>query len=371
MASVRYDDVTRSFGSVVALSRLTLTIPDGSFLALLGPSGCGKTTALRILAGLEQPTSGRVLIGETDVTELDPRKRDVAMVFQNYALYPHMDVARNIGYPLRIRGVADAEIAARVDRVARLLTIGELLARRPKDLSGGQRQRVALARAIVRQPRAFLMDEPLSNLDAKLRMQMRGEIKHLQQTLATTTIFVTHDQAEALTMADVIAVIDRGALQQVGDPDDIYHEPANRFVAGFVGNPGMNLLACRLDRAARMLHGDGWSFAIGAAAAELASQLGGDKVEFGVRPEDVALTDDDEAGTVGAEVYAVEPMGNETLVELRLGRAQFMVRTLSRFRARGGASCRLDLRASRRFFFDLATGRRLLAGGPPGRGFSP
>jgi multiple sugar transport system ATP-binding protein len=365
MAEVQYDNVTKSFGAIAALSGLTLTIPDGRFLALLGPSGCGKTTALRILAGLDRPTSGRVFIGEIDVTTLDPRKRDVAMVFQNYALYPHMNVARNIGYPLRIRGFPDADIAARVQTVARLLSIEELLARRPKELSGGQRQRVALARAIVREPRAFLMDEPLSNLDAKLRIQMRGEIKHLQQTLGTTTIFVTHDQAEALTMADVIAVIDRGTLQQVGGPDDIYHEPANRFVAGFVGSPGMNLIACRLDREALTLRGDGWSLTVGSPAAELREQLRGDDVEFGVRPEDVALTDHGDSGMVGAEVYAVEPMGNETMVELRLGTARFMVRTPSRFRARSGARCWLDLRASRTFFFDPATGKRLKVGGPP------
>jgi len=361
MAEVRYEAVTKRFGLVTALSELTLVIPDGSFLALLGPSGCGKTTALRILAGLDTPSGGRVFIGERDVTGLEPRKRDVAMVFQNYALYPHMNVARNIGYPLRIRGVADAVIAERVQAVARLLTIEELLARKPKELSGGQRQRVALARAIIREPSAFLMDEPLSNLDAKLRLQMRGEIKHLQHGLGTTTIFVTHDQAEALTMADVIAVMDRGVLQQVGDPDEIYNEPVNRFVATFVGNPGMNLLPCRINTAAESLHGHGWTHAIGGLATALAGAATGNEIELGIRPEEVAILDHEEAATIQAEVYAVEPMGSETLVELRLGATRFLVKTGARFRAKSGAPGWLDLSGSRKYFFDPATGRRLLA----------
>ena len=371
MAQVRFEGVTKAFGSVTALSELTLTVPDGTFLALLGPSGCGKTTALRILAGLDRPTSGRVYIAELDVTDLEPRKRDVAMVFQNYALYPHMNVARNIGYPLRIRGVAEPTIRERIRAVARLLTIEELLDRKPRELSGGQRQRVALARAIIREPRAFLMDEPLSNLDAKLRLQMRGEIKHLQQALGTTTIFVTHDQAEALTMADLIAVIDHGMLQQVGGPDEIYYEPANRFVATFVGSPGMNLLPCVLDRAGHCLRGQGWVEDIGATAESLAGESLRDEVELGMRPEDVKILDHEKAATIRAEVYAVEPMGSETLVEVRLNRARFMVKTNERFRVASGAPCWLDLSTSRKFFFNPSTGRRLLSGLKAVRGAQP
>jgi multiple sugar transport system ATP-binding protein len=362
MAQVHFERVTKAFGSVTALSELTLTVPNGTFLALLGPSGCGKTTALRIVAGLEQPTSGRVFIDELDVTLLEPRKRDVAMVFQNYALYPHMNVARNIGYPLRIRGVDELAITGRVQEVARLLTIEQLLGRKPRELSGGQRQRVALARAIIREPRAFLMDEPLSNLDAKLRLQMRGEIKHLQQALGTTTIFVTHDQAEALTMADLIAVIDNGLLQQLGSPDEIYYEPANSFVATFVGSPGMNLLPCVLDGPAQILRGQGWVQEIGAAAESLVGELSYKEVELGLRPEDVELLDHEKAATIRAEVYAVEPMGSDTLVELRVDHARFMVKTGARFRAASGSPCWLDLSTSRKFFFDPSTGRRLLAG---------
>ena len=222
-------------------------MPDGAFLVLLGPSGCGKTTALRVLAGLEVPTAGTVHIGDRDVTRMQPRDRDVAMVFQSYALYPHMTVAENIGYPLRIRGLSKADQRAGVQRVAESLEIPHLLDRRPRHLSGGQRQRVALARAIVREPSVFLMDEPLSNLDAKLRTSMRGEIKRLQKRLGTTTLYVTHDQAEAMTMADLVAVMREGELQQLAPPDEIYDRPANRFVATFVGNPPMNVLDGRVD----------------------------------------------------------------------------------------------------------------------------
>ena len=246
MSAVRYQGVQKTFDTFTALHSLDLKVPDRSFMALLGPSGCGKTTALRILAGLDMPTKGRVLIGERDVTQLQPRDRDVAMVFQSYALYPHKTVRDNIGYPLWIRKVSGADIAAKVSEVSTILEIEHLLDRRPRQLSGGQRQRVALARAIVRDPAAFLMDEPLSNLDARLRLSMRGELKRLCHRLGATTLYVTHDQAEALTMADLIAVMNAGELQQVGSPDEIYERPANRFVATFVGNPPMNVIKARL-----------------------------------------------------------------------------------------------------------------------------
>ena len=239
---VKYEGVCKSFGSTEALAPLDLTVPDGKFLAMLGPSGCGKTTALRLLAGLEQPTDGRIFIGEREVTKLEPRHRDVAMVFQSYALYPHKTVAGNIAYPLRLRRAAAAERDERVRTVAELLGISELLDRTPRQLSGGQRQRVALARAIIRRPQAFLMDEPLSNLDAQLRLQMRVEIKRLQRELGATTLYVTHDQIEAMTMADLIAVMRAGKLQQLATPAELYERPANLFVARFCGSPPMNTL---------------------------------------------------------------------------------------------------------------------------------
>ncbi len=239
---VRYDHVGKTFAGVDALIDLELDVPDGTFLALLGPSGCGKTTALRILAGLEEPTAGAVFLGDRDVTRLQPKDRDVAMVFQSYALYPHKSVADNIAYPLRVRKVPKPERAERVAEVARMLSIDGLLDRMPRALSGGQRQRVALARAIVREPRVFLMDEPLSNLDAQLRLQMRIEIKRLQKQLGVTTLYVTHDQVEAMTMADMVAVMHEGRLQQLAAPADLYARPANLFVARFCGSPPMNVL---------------------------------------------------------------------------------------------------------------------------------
>ncbi len=249
--NVVYDDVIKKYGSVLGVDRLELRISAGEFVVLLGPSGCGKTTTLRMLAGLETVTSGNIFIADRRVNEVPPRDRDVAMVFQSYALYPHMTTAENIAYPLRVRKTPRSEIPGRVKKVAEVLGIEELLARRPKELSGGQRQRVALARAIVRQPRIFLMDEPLSNLDAKLRLYMRGELKRLQYELGTTTLYVTHDQAEAMTLAHRVAVMDRGKLQQFDTPMNIYSRPANKFVAGFLGSPSMNLFEGKLDRSER------------------------------------------------------------------------------------------------------------------------
>src|ERR1043165_9389720 len=239
---VRYRQVSKAFGSHQALAPLDLHIADGKFLALLGPSGCGKTTALRLLAGLERPSGGQMFIGGRDVPYVATKDRDIAMVFQSYALYPHLKVADNIAYPLRVRKVEPAERANQVRKVAELLGLEDYLERRPAQLSGGQRQRVALARAIIRRPQAFLMDEPLSNLDAQLRLQMRVEIKRLQRELATTTLYVTHDQVEAMTMADTVAVMSRGRLQQLASPAELYAHPANLFVARFCGSPPMNVL---------------------------------------------------------------------------------------------------------------------------------
>ena len=317
MSRVEYQAVAKRFGEVVALRDFDLVVPDGAFLVMLGPSGCGKTTALRILAGLELPDAGRVLLGDRDVTRLQPRDRDVAMVFQSYALYPHMTVAENIAYPLDLRHVEKAERKRAVHDVAALLEIGHLLDRRPKQLSGGQRQRIALARAIVRDPQAFLMDEPLSNLDAKLRASMRGELKRLQKRLAATTIYVTHDQAEATTMADLVAVMHDGVLEQLAPPLEIYDRPETRFVATFVGNPPLNVMPGALDA-------DRHAFVVAGTAVLLDDAVFADcakhgVTEIGVRPEDLVVCDPGRADALPGEVYVVEPLGNETLVQARIG----------------------------------------------------
>ena len=247
--AIEFRNVTKHFGGTSVVDDLSLEIRDGEFVVLLGPSGCGKTTTLRMLAGLENATSGDIFIDGERVNDVPTQHRDVAMVFQSYALYPHMTIAENIGYPLRVRKIEKSERAARVNRVAAMLEIESLLERKPRQLSGGERQRVALARAIVREPRAYLMDEPLSNLDARLRVQMRGELKRLQHQLGTTTIYVTHDQAEAMTLASRVAVMRKGRLQQFDTPMNIYNYPANRFVAEFVGSPSMNFVEGKIDPA--------------------------------------------------------------------------------------------------------------------------
>src|SRR5438132_2591324 len=307
---LRYEQVCKRFGASDALIDLDLHAPDGCFLVMLGPSGCGKTTALRLLAGLEEPTSGRMFIGHRDVTRLQPRDRDIAMVFQSYALYPHKTVAENIEYPLRIRGLSQEGRRESVERVANMLSIDAYLGRYPRELSGGQRQRVALARAIVRQPQAFLMDEPLSNLDAQLRFQMRAELKRLQKTLGTTTVYVTHDQLEAMTMADLIAVLSAGRLQQLASPAEIYARPANLFVASFRGSPPMNLLAGAVANG-RFQRDEG-SVPVNAGEAS-------DGRILGFRPEHAQITMRGAADSFAGEIYVVELLGNETLVSVKVG----------------------------------------------------
>jgi multiple sugar transport system ATP-binding protein len=350
MSAVRYEAVEKRFAPVVALRALDLHVPDHAFLALLGPSGCGKTTALRILAGLEEPSTGRVLIGERDVTRLQPRDRDVAMVFQSYALYPHMTVAENIAYPLRIRHVGSAECARRVASVSEALEIDLLRDRYPRQLSGGQRQRVALARAIVRDPAAFLMDEPLSNLDARLRLTMRGEIKRLCHSLGATTLYVTHDQAEALTMADLVAVLRDGELQQLAPPEEVYDRPANRFVARFVGSPAMNILGAVIDER---------GLRVGGATLSLAPELKRRCLEsgvreVGVRPEDVRFVSEEDRnpGALSGDIYVVEPMGNETLVQVRVGEERATLRARRGFRAAVGTPVRIAFEPDDACFFD-------------------
>ena len=316
MASVSFASVTKRFGDVVAVDDLTLDVPDREFLVLLGPSGCGKSTALRMIAGLDEPTAGTVSIGGQVVNGVEPKDRDIAMVFQSYALYPHKSVRQNIEFPLLPRHVERAERARLVGEAATMLGLAELLDRKPRELSGGQRQRVALARAIVRQASVFLMDEPLSNLDAKLRTQTRAELIELHQRLETTFIYVTHDQIEAMTMASRVAILEAGLLQQVGHPQDVYDRPANLFVARFIGNPPMNTLPATVataDGAGARAEVAGGSVPVGLHAG-----APGRPIVLGVRPEHLHLGPPDGTGGVPARVRVVESLGHERLILCRV-----------------------------------------------------
>ena len=327
---IEFKSVNKTFGSTCVVDDLSLKIDDGEFIVLLGPSGCGKTTTLRMLAGLEPVTSGDIFIDDERVNNVPTQHRDLAMVFQSYALYPHMTIAENIGYPLRVRKLDKAERAARVKRVAAMLEIESLLDRKPRQLSGGERQRVALARAIVREPRAYLMDEPLSNLDARLRVQMRGELKRLQHQLGTTTIYVTHDQAEAMTLASRVAVMKKGRLQQFDTPMNIYNYPANRFVAEFVGSPSMNFIE-------------------------------GSPLTKGIRPEHIQVLSQPQEGALAAKVYVTEQMGNETLVFLSVGNSRLIARAPADFRADEESQVWVTIAKDKIHFFDPVSGERRAA----------
>ena len=337
MAAIILDRITKRWANFVGVNEFNLEIADREFLVLLGPSGCGKTTTMRMIAGLEDPSSGTITIGDRVVNKLEPKDRDVAMVFQSYGLYPNMTVYENIRFPLKVRKVAKTEHDARVRRAADMVELGPLLDRLPRELSGGQRQRVALARAIVRQPTVFLMDEPLSNLDAKLRVSTRAQIKHLQHELAVTTVYVTHDQIEAMTLADRVVVMNRGVIQQVGTPTEIYDTPANIFVAGFIGSPAMNLIDGAIE--------DGVFQAEGLRIEGLAASHSG-AVTLGFRAEDAAL--DPEAERDGAQlrapIYSVELLGDATMVTFRPGGTLVSVRTDKAYRAEIGqtAALRVD-----------------------------
>jgi len=355
--SVSLSSITKSFGALAVVNNLSLEIVDGEFVVFLGPSGCGKTTTLRMIAGLEQPTSGDIRIDGQRVNDVAPQRRDIAMVFQSYALYPHLTVAQNIAYPLRVRKLASAEIQTQVSQTAALLEIESLLARRPRDLSGGERQRVALARAIVRHPRAFLLDEPLSNLDAKLRLQMRGELKRLQQTLGTTTVYVTHDQAEAMTLGNRVAVMNKGELQQFNTPLEIYNRPANRFVAEFVGSPGMNFIEGNIDSSQRAFVGDGLRLAL---TDDLLNQSGGHgSCTLGIRPENVRVSNMQTNHWMPATVYVTELMGSESFVIVEMHSQRIIARAPGDFRADTGSAIWIDFDLTKAHLFDSDTGLRL------------
>jgi multiple sugar transport system ATP-binding protein len=361
MASVSFVGATRSYPGAArpSVDQLDLTIEDGEFLVLVGPSGCGKSTSLRMLAGLEPVDCGQINIGSRDVTGLAPKDRDIAMVFQSYALYPHMSVRENMGFALSIAGVPKDQIRVRVDEAARILDLEPYLDRKPKAMSGGQRQRVAMGRAIVRNPAVFLMDEPLSNLDAKLRVQTRAQIARLQRELGVTTVYVTHDQTEAMTMGDRIAVLNDGHLMQVGSPGELYDRPANTFVAGFIGSPAMNLLELPVNEG-RALLGGTWLTLPAPAAAQLA-QPRSDTVTLGVRPEDLRIGDTDQSWP--AVVTLVEDLGADAYAYCEIARPdgvdQVVIRTEGRVPLRPGERLLLSVRPGRAHLFHPQTTARL------------
>ena len=347
MAQIRLVNVSKRWGSYVGVDDFNLDIADAEFLVLLGPSGCGKTTTMRMIAGLEALTEGEIWIGDRMVNRLEPKDRDISMVFQSYGLYPNLTVYENIRFPLRVRGVPKAEHHARVMRAADMVELGPFLQRRPAALSGGQRQRVALARAIVREPNAFLMDEPLSNLDAKLRVSTRAQIKNLHHTLKTTTIYVTHDQIEAMTLADRVVVMNHGLIQQVGSPTEIYDRPTNTFVASFIGSPAMNLIAGTITA--------GTFAAEGMTVTNLAAPDG--PVTFGFRAEDASVSP--VPAQITAPVYSMELLGDATLVSIRIGKALVAVRAPKDYRIAIDAPIHMAIPPTAIHLFDHATGSRL------------
>ena len=353
MASVAIRDVRKAFGATSVIHGVDISIGDGEFVVLVGPSGCGKSTLLRMIAGLENITAGEIRIGERVVNHVPPKERDVAMVFQNYALYPHMTVADNMAFSMKLRGAPKNEIDERVNRAAAILGLSQLLQRFPRQLSGGQRQRVAMGRCFVRDPQVFLFDEPLSNLDAKLRVQMRTEIKELHQRLKTTTIYVTHDQIEAMTMADKIVVMHDGLVEQIGAPLDLYDRPDNLFVAGFIGSPAMNMLNghIRANGSVTFEGPAGVKFALGTAP----SGSDGRPAVFGVRPEHFALADDG----AEAEVQVVEPTGSELQVVAKLGGSDIIAVFRERHQFKPGDKIRLKPDPRLVHLFDEQSGKRM------------
>ena len=347
LAEIELKGVSKRWGSFVGVDDFNLTIPDREFLVLLGPSGCGKTTTMRMIAGLEDPTEGEVLIDGKVVNDLEPKDRDVAMVFQSYALYPNMNVYENIRFPLRVRGTDTANHKERVMRASAMVELDDFLHRKPAELSGGQRQRVALARAIVREPNVFLMDEPLSNLDAKLRVSTRAQIKNLSHELAVTTIYVTHDQIEAMTLADRVVVMEKGLVQQVGSPTEIYDRPANTFVASFIGNPAMNLIDGSIA---------GGTFTTDKTEITGLSAPDG-RITLGFRAEDAEVST--EGGQITGPIYTLELLGDATMVSLRIGGALVSAKTDKSFRAEIGDTVSIRIPNTHCHLFSAETGARI------------
>jgi ABC-type sugar transport system ATPase subunit len=358
---VTIENINKSFGSVRVLTNVSLQFPSRKFVTLLGPSGCGKTTLLRMIAGLETVDRGTIRFADQVVNRLAPRDRNIAMVFQSYALYPQMTVRQNLGYGLRVRGTPKEVRAEAIERVAHILEIDHLLDRRPAQLSGGQRQRVALGRAMVRSPDIFLMDEPLSNLDARLRIAMRAELRRFHLDLNATTIYVTHDQLEAITMSDYIAVLNGGIVQQFGTPADVYAAPANLFVAGFIGNPPMNLLPCRVALRNGSLFATNEDIEI--EIAHFRRQVAPEQeVILGIRPQDLALTMEAVASTVSGRVWVVELVGSEKLVDVDFGnKRRLIVQTRADTLVREEDSVRVRIPSERVHLFDRQTGRRIVS----------
>jgi len=358
MAAVEIRNVAKSYGPTDIIRNVNIDVPDGAFVVLVGPSGCGKSTLLRMIAGLEEIDKGEISIGGRVINDVEPKHRDIAMVFQNYALYPHMTIAENMAFSLRLAKHPKAEIDRRVSEAARVLGLSDYLGRYPKQLSGGQRQRVAMGRAIVRQPQVFLFDEPLSNLDAKLRVQMRAELKDMHARFRTTTIYVTHDQIEAMTMADLIVVMRDGVVEQIGTPLDLYDYPANTFVGSFIGSPAMNFLS------GKVTHGDGRQVFETASGFQLAVDAAADAadgatVNLGIRPEHFALAPTGEG--FGGKIVTIEPTGSETFVVVQRGDDKISALLRQRINARVGEELWLAPQANSTHLFDATTGKRLSA----------
>ena len=353
---VELQNLTKRWGNIVGAEAVDLKINDGEFVAFLGPSGCGKTTTLLMVAGIYKPTAGTIRFDDTVVNTVSPKDRNIGMVFQSYALYPHMDVFHNISYPLKLLKTPKADLRERTQKVADMMGIGELMDRKPGMLSGGQQQRVALGRSLVKEPQLLLFDEPLSNLDARLRLSMRSEIKRLQRDLGITSIYVTHDQVEAMTMADRIAVMKEGRLQAYATPDELYERPRTLFVAGFVGNPPMNFVEVDVDRENGKFHAraEGLDLVIPADRGEKAAGKG--KVILGIRPEDVTVS---KSGPTG-EIFVIEPLGRDDLVEVRIGEADIHLLADPALKLRMGNSTSLEFNTGKVQFFDPASEQSLL-----------
>lgn len=362
MVAINIQNVWKYYGDTVAVQDLNLQSEDGEFVCVLGPSGCGKSSTMRMVAGLEHISAGDVYFGDRRVNDLAPKDRDIAMVFENYALYPHKTVAENMANPLRMAGIDKDEIKKRVTEAAALLDIEALLDRKPQELSGGQKQRTAIGRVIVRQPQIYLFDEPIAHLDAKLRARMRTELKHLQKQLGVTTLYVTHDQLEALSMADRIAVMHNGVLQQFGTPAEIYSRPINAWVAGFVGEPAMNLIRCKIRQTgdAITLFQDGFEIALDARLSRIVSAAQEDEVLFGIRPENLVVSPDTSPNCVSGKIYATQLLGSDLLVDLQVGTDHFRARTTPDNDGKIDTPMSLSYNLDQAHLFSVSTGQSLM-----------